>query len=65
MKGMENINGVKNHNPVMLTFDFMDANKIIVIIDIKKLYFRFFVWSFIIINKIIDVITVHSAGRNL
>jgi len=35
---MENVRGVKNHKPVMLTFDFIEAKKTIAMAAVKKLF---------------------------
>ena len=61
IKGIAKVNGVKNHNPVRLSLDFIDPKNIIEANDIKKL------WSvklYTIKNSIIAVITAQIAGRN-
>ena len=65
MKGIEKVSGMKNHRPVILVFDFIDAKKIIVVIEIKTDLVRLLVWFLVILNRIIAVNRAQIAGKNL
>ena len=56
MKSMEKLMGVKNHNPVIFTLDFIDAKNIIERSAIKKLLFVLV--FFLTIKKRISAVSV-------